>query len=141
MGRASVFLQRCYLDELFSSACMFVDSHTLVSWEGATAQVKLSSEDGFIFCPCCIKSLNLVFPRSHPAASAACLLFSECLVCAVCPSALPEAVLTQLVFPQLLLSYPLVLITLHCSYLGLMPHWALSPCRAGILGPHPSLQP
>lgn len=55
-----------------------------------------------------------------------------------CPSGLPEALLNEAVFPPLLLSYLLALITLHCSYLGLMPPLDSKPLQGwhmiGFLG-------
>lgn len=115
----------------------------LADREGAAQVRDPSLGEWFIFFPCCLKSLCSVFPRSGIAASATCLRLycpaCACLVHSLSCSPLPEVLLIQPVFPQLLLSYPLAHITLHCSYLGLIPLPTVNPYRGETLGPHLSL--
>lgn len=57
IGR-ELFLKGWYLDDLFSSACMFVESHVLVDWKVQHELESLPWENG-LFSPCCLTSFVL----------------------------------------------------------------------------------
>lgn len=132
------------MNSLVQVACLWA----LQGWRMGKGQHKLESlpwENGssFSFLPTELVLRDPQVPTSRlplPAFGVTGLLCAF-LVHGLSCRALPGALLRQLVFPQLCLSYPLALSTQHCSYLWLIPApCTLNPHRAGTLRPHPSLQ-
>lgn len=115
VGQGVLFLTGCYLDERFSSACMFMDSHAW--WIGKGLQHKLEAllwEIG-TFLSLLHEELELGVPRVPPTflpplpAFRVTALFLSAW-CMACPSGLPEALMNEAVFPPPLLSHLVALI-------------------------------